>query len=353
MTVRHDDPAPDGSDLRWDGRIPWYLRYPSASIAGDMESWMRLVGQRLERFFLFNEAELQNQDYFGSCLESETLGRFRYVLQYGSTPAGQLKGYFSLGAINQQAEYDCSRDEEERDAAELARKQRLGKFGSGLTPPPSEEVLRAEMRAKNTRAQRLKTHIDARIAERVAVLEAVFRTVMTLRGNEAGLYALVADLRRACAAKHIPLDIRGHPPQIVPLEEQLLQQNVVDPLLARLAARWPERARELIGTYHDMLTDKPPDEVFGNAFKTVEEIGRSLTGDPTFEFSDADLKRWLPTMHPTIKATISKLRAHRGDAAAHGRKAPTRSEIRYLLFHLCNTALLLLDSEALIIAARR
>lgn len=41
----------------------------------------------------------------------------------------------------------------------------------------------------------------------------------------------------------------------------------------------------------------------------------------------------------------AKLRAHRGDEAAHGRKAPAQSEIRYLLFQVCNLALLLLDQE--------
>jgi hypothetical protein len=353
MSTAADNPASKGTDRRWDGRIPWYLRYPRASIAGEMESWLDLVGRRLERFFMFNEAELSNDHYFGSCLESETLGYFKYAIEYGATTAGRLKGYFDFTAIRQQAEYDCNSDVEEAEAAELSRKQRLHKVRSGLAPPPHEEVFRAEMRATNSRAQRLKAHQDARIAERVETLEAVFRTVMKLGGKKVALDALVADLRRACAAKHVPLDIRGHPPLIVPIEEQLLQQNVIEPLLTRLAARWPDRANELIGAYHDMLTEKPPDEVFGNAFKTVEEIARSLTGDSTFEFSDADLKRWFPTMHSTIKTTISKLRAHRGDAAAHGRKAPTRSEIRYLLFHLCNTALLLLDSEALITTVRR
>jgi hypothetical protein len=154
---------------------------------------------------------------------------------------------------------------------------------------------------------------------------------------------LIRDLRRAFAEARVPLDIRNDPPALIPMDENLLQQAVIDPLLTRLHARWPERARELVGVYHDVLAGRNLDEVFSSAFKTLEEIARTLTGEMQFDFSPAQLKHYYPQLHPTITETIIKLRAHRGDAAAHGRQAPNPREIRYLLFQVCNVALLLLD----------
>ena len=95
-----------------------------------------------------------------------------------------------------------------------------------------------------------------------------------------------------------------------------------------------------------MMAAKPFDEVFANAFKTLEEIARAVTGDSSFEFSQRDMQRRFPDLHSTIHATVEKLRAHRGDEGAHGRKAPDAIEIRYLLFSVCNIALLILDYDA-------
>jgi hypothetical protein len=75
------------------------------------------------------------------------------------------------------------------------------------------------------------------------------------------------------------------------MDDGLLQMAVIDPLLERIEVRWPERARELIDAYHDVLAGKRLDEVFLSAY------------------------------------------------------APTVGEIRYLLFQICNVALLLLDQE--------
>lgn len=335
------------TDPRWDDRVPWPLRYPGASISGDVDGWLTLVAQRLEQYFLFNEAHYDNMPYFGTRLASETLGNFQYDYSKPLPPA--VKSYFSPAAIQQQADHDCYGDAEETAAAELSRQLRLHKIGGlrGSEPPTPESTLRTELRATTTRAQRLKAHREARIAERIATLEALLRTAIRLGCNADFLLTLIADINRFCAAKRVPLNIRVQPLAIVPIEELLLQQNVIDPLLARLETRWPERAKELIVAYHDMLAGKPLDEVFGNAFKSVEEIARALTGDQRFEFSDGDLYRYFPLLHPTIKATIGKLRAHRGDEGAHGRKAPDPYEIRYLLFQLCNTALLLLDYDAM------
>ena len=84
--------------------------------------------------------------------------------------------------------------------------------------------------------------------------------------------------------------------------------------------------------------------VFGNAYKALEELAREISGQKNLELSDrASLEKHFPKLHPTIRETIIKLAAHRGDEGAHGRKGPDEYEIRYLLFCICNVALVLLE----------
>lgn len=336
-------PGGSGHDSRWGGRIPWYLRSSSPAAVGDFDKWLRLLGQRLERLFLFNEAGVLNPAHFGACLESETLGQFAFSF---STPlAAQAAAYFDPAGLRQQAEQDADADSVEVEARNLERALRLHKHGGTPSTPPMkiEDSVMASARARGSRSQRVRQHWSTRLSQRISALENIFGTLLLYGQQPAGVAVLVEDVRRICAASGVALDICGSPPLIVPVDDRLLQESVTDPLLARLQQKWPERARELVMAYHDVIAGRSLDEVFSNAFKSVEEIARAITGNSAFDFSEADLKRSFSGMHPTIKATISKLRAHRGDAAAHGRKAPDRNEIRYLLFQLCNTALLLLD----------
>jgi hypothetical protein len=304
-------------DPRWGGCVPWSLRHSGVELSGDMDRWLELVAQRLERFIVYNEAGVQNISYFADCLVTATLGDFQF---------------------------------DGRKAFGVQRLQRLSRRpgpSSMLSVPQPDELVEAIAKEKRTRQSRLRSHRHKRIRERIATLEALFRLAQGQGENKKfGVPTLVDDLLRFCALAAVPLDIRGKPPLIVFMEEPLLQQRVVAPLLSRLQARWPERAGELVRAYHDMLAAKPFDEVFASAFKTLEEIARSVTGDPGFAFSQRDMQRWFPDLHSTIHATIEKLRAHRGDEGAHGRKAPDAIEIRYLLFSVCNIALLILDYEA-------
>lgn len=333
-----------GKDARWGDRVPWYLRYTGTAVNGNVDLWLELVGQRLDRLFTFNEAGVLNEAHFGSSLETETLRRFQFA--WGTPLGAQIKIYFLPEEVRRQTQSDVSADPEERRAAELTHEQRKRrKSSSGLTPEMNTEAFRAEVNASSTRPARTQEHWAARVNERISVLEAIMRTVGAHGTNALAVVALVADIRRISAAAHVPLDVRGSPPLIYPLEEPLLQREVIEPLLRRLASRWPDRARELVTAYHDVLSGKPLDEVFSSAFKSVEEIARALTGDRTFEFTESDLQRYFSSLHPTIRAGIAKLRAHRGDSASHGRKAPSPTEIRFLLFQICNLALLLLDTQ--------
>ena len=333
-----------GEDARWDNRVPWYLRHPGAALSGNVDLWLDLVGQRVERLFTFNECGVLNEPHFGSCLETETLGRFKFT--WGPPLGSQLEAYLLPTDVRRQAESDVLADPEEQRALELARLQgKRGPTSPTLTPQLNTEAFLAQAEAKKTRAARTQRHWVTRVNERISTVEAVMRIHAASSAATAGLKSFVADVRRASAAAHVPLDVRGSPPLIYPVEEPLLQREVIEPLLTRLAARWPDRATELVTAYHDVVAGKPLDEVFSSAFKTLEEIARALTGDPKFDFSDSDLDRHFTSLHPTIKAGIIKLRAHRGAAAAHGRNAPSSAEIRYLLFQICNLALLLLDTE--------
>jgi len=154
---------------------------------------------------------------------------------------------------------------------------------------------------------------------------------------------LKRDIRRFFAEAKIMLDIKGSPPLIVPIEEALLQRNVVDNLLPRLTERFPERAQELVRAYHGMLTGKDLDSIFIEAFKTLEEIAPSITNDKKFEFDKSNLRKYFPRLHATSHETMIKLAGHRGDKGGHGKVSPPPHEIRYFLFTICNIALLLLE----------
>jgi len=153
----------------------------------------------------------------------------------------------------------------------------------------------------------------------------------------------VQDLRSFLAEAEIMLDIDADRCLINPIEEQLLQREIIDTLMPRLTSRFPERARELISAYHDMLGGKDFDDIFISAFKTLEEIARGITNDSKFEFNAKCLQKYFPKVHKTIHTTIVKLDAHRGDKGGHGKAPPEPHETRYLLFSICNIALLLLD----------
>jgi hypothetical protein len=131
---------------------------------------------------------------------------------------------------------------------------------------------------------------------------------------------------------------------VVPVEEPLLQKEVIDKLLPRLEEKYPERATDLVKAYRDLLKGEDTNTVFTNAFKSLEQLARDISGPTMLELSDRqELEKYFPKLHGTIRDTIIKLVGHRGDRGAHGRIGPDEYEIRYLLFSICNVALLLLD----------
>jgi hypothetical protein len=331
--------SPPGLDDRWGGDVPWFLRYAHAPLAGDFATFFARVGQRLERLMDFNEVGVGNFDHFSARLETDTLQRFQH--RAGVPLGGHLRAYFDPRNIRQAAELRAARDPEEQRVRTLSSTHTFSSFSAARPPPESAELTRARTQANATKPDRVERHWRALAAERLGVLEVLLSALDELA--TVALTPLMADLRRAAAEAHIPLDLRGEPPRLIALDEGLLQSAVIDPLLGCLQERWPERAGELIEAYHDVLAGRRLDEVFARAYKSLEEIARSVTGDPTFDFSQKEMQKYFPQLHPTIRQTMSTLRDHRDDAASHGCKAPSVGEIRYLLFQICNVALLLLD----------
>jgi len=262
---------------------------------------------RLQQFALYGEFGLGgNANYFAAQLETASLRLFRH--QTGEPLFKELEVFF--------------------------RPENLKKISPSI-PSSLPGTMAAAM-------DQLLAYNRLILQTRLTVLE----SLLTITPLGIVREKLIADIRRVFVNSGISLDIEGDPPLIVPLDQPLLQQGVLNNLMPKLSKGYPDRAQELIEAYQKLLKGEKLDEIFVGAFKTLEELARSLTGDMAFMFTATNLKRHFPELHPTIHDTIIKLAAHRGDKGGHGRAAPGPHEIRYLLFEICNIALLLLDHPA-------
>lgn len=348
----------DLEDQRWGGYIPWFLHHGGFPGEGDFPTFFSRLSQRLERLFRFNECNV-NLTHFGPWLETESLQRFRD--EPSSTLNETIFKFFHPASVAKEAEINTFHDKEEKEASDAESflkkiKNIEGHVGGGIVLPrvtvkghSKREQRKWERRARelrevarNTREQRTIAHYRELVLERLAVLEVLLRILPSESSWKA---SLMQDIRRFFAESQIMLDVRNENelPKILPLDEPLLQREVLDALLPRLSLRFPERARELVGAYHNFFQGADGDSVFSEAFKTLEEIARGLTGDRGFEFDKSHLTEHFPRLHPTVHQTLIRLAGHRGDKAGHGKDAPPPHEIRYLLFAICNSAYLLLD----------
>jgi hypothetical protein len=280
-------------------------------------------------------------------LETESLQRFRY--DRNKLLFSQCKHFFSPETLQQDFAIRINQDAEVEKAykiySTLRQQRNLLQFGGQAADRGKklEEIeakintaeLRVEM-AKKTRSEVVYLLI---FKDRLGVLEVLLRILP----ESDWVNRLIVDIRRFLAEAKIMLDVQGSPPQIIPLEEILLQREVIDNLLPRLKDKFPKRADELVQCYHNILIGKDLDSIFSEAFKTLEQIAREITNDKNFEFDKANMNKYFSLIHPTIHNTIFKLAAHRGDKGGHGKVSPSPHEIRYLLFTICNIALLLLE----------
>lgn len=287
------DRAPSHDD-RWGDHIPWSLRHHVVLEKGNWTKFFSLLSHRLSSLIEHQEAGIKSHPHFLQRLSAESLGRF--VAQNDTyTPDRQIRLFFSPNEIQKEMQERSDKD--------------------SLRP----------------------------ILDRLEVLQS-FLVLLPRHQQHNALPSLIRDIKRFAAESTIWLNIQGNPPTLVPLEEPLLQKEVLDRLLPRLEEKFPARAADLIKAYHDLLKGTDTNTVFGNAFKALEELAREISGDPKLELSNASaFGKHFPKLHGTIQVAITKLTAHRGDEGAHGRRGPDEYEIRYLLFSICNVALLLLE----------
>lgn len=322
-----NDRAPS-DDPRWGGHVPWSLRYNVSSEKGDFDNFFSLLRARLYDLFYFNEASIPSVSHFGARIATESLGRFPYNSENGLP--NQILQYFTYIEFAELALRRTAQDPEEQDARNL--EHALG----------SAEQVKAKALAISTRQTRNYEHLNRLIAERLEVLQSILLLLSKSKQNNV-LPGLVRDIQRFAADSNVFLTIDGNPPTVMPIEEPLLQREVIDRLLPRLQAKYPDRATDLIGAYHDLLKGTDTNTIFGNAFKSLEQLAREISGVKIELSNRQALEKHFPKLHTTIRDTIIKLAGHRGDEGAHGRKGPDEYEIRYLLFSICNVSLLLLD----------
>ncbi len=337
---------PDLQDDRWGGHIPWFYRHSEFSGQGDFRRFFQLLSPRLKRLFQYNEAGIVNIAHFSEVLESETLQRFRHDPKT-ATPL-EIERFFSPENIQALAAQLCYQDPEYLELEKFRKRVSYGGI-SGMvlfTEPKKvgdagQQFDLAKIKEATTRPQRTERHFKSLVPSRLGVLESLLRQLPF--GSQA-IPPLIRDIKRFFVEAGIMLDLRDNPLLIVPLDDPLLQREVLDRLLPRLATRFPQQEQDLVGAYHDLLKGIDSNTVFGNAFKALEEIARQVSGNSHMMLSaDKDLLGAFPGLHATIRLTITKLAAHRGDKGGHARTGPALHEMRYLLLSICNIALLFLD----------
>jgi hypothetical protein len=333
--------APNLQDDRWGGYIPWFLRHTDFAILGHFDMFFDRVAHRVEQFFLYGEDGSVNPGHVGAFIESESHQCFRF--DNNLALAMQIQSYFSPAQMAKEETSSVETDVQvmQKQTALSWAKRKQNEDLSRLLKGKSDPTLKhAQEELEATRSARRPNHRKALVLARLTVLESVLR-----HAQAAPMFRqLRTDLRRYLAEAQIMLDIREKPAMIVPMEETLFQKEVIDRLLPRLANRFPQQEKDLVKVYHDLLQGVDTDAIFVTAVKALEEIARKVSGKPKLTLNDhKNLKAAFPDLHPTIYASISKLADHRGDKAGHGREGPPPHEMRYLLFSICNVALLFLD----------
>lgn len=336
---------PNLQDDRWGGYVPWFLRHPDFAILGQFDLFFDRAAHRLEQYFLYGEGGDQNVGHMGALIASESHQCFPF--DNGKALAGQIRSYFSATQINLEAGSYTSGDHQvvQSDSNFISVRTRLSsKYGLHFDRMMSDPAYVAAQKHQLAVSSARREHYRGLLVRaRLTVLESVLRLVQAKHNFS----KLRADLRRYLAEAQLMLDITEQPAKIVPMEEPLLQKEVIDRLLPRLANRFPQQEKDLVKAYHDLVQGIDTDTIFVLAMKALEEIARQVSGKPNLTLDDLkNLKAAFPDLHPTIHSTILKLTAHRGDKAGHGRQGPPPHEMRYLLFSICNVALLFLDYPA-------
>ena len=334
---------PNLQDDRWGGYIPWFLRHPDFAILGQFDIFFDRVAHRLKQVVNRGEAGIFSVADLGDIIESDSHQCFRFSSL--GTLTAQIETFFAPTQIETETENLTQHDplviEAVNNYNTFIRRAALNVAIPDLEKLMASPKCQAALTQLNEiRSLRREFYRIKLVSGRLTVLEIVLRLVKATPA-----FSQLRDiLRKYLAEAQIMLDIAETDGRIVPMEEALLQKEVIDRLLPRLANRFPQQEKDLVRAYHDLVQGVDTDKIFVLAVKALEEIARRVSGMPKLTLDDQkDLKVAFPDLHPTIYTTIIKLTAHRGDKGAHGRQGPPPHEMRYLLFSICNVALLFLD----------
>lgn len=192
-------------DPRWGNYAPWFFR-STELCHGDYRLFLMRIAHRLKQLFLHNyhEAQVQDLDHFGARIESQTFQRFKYKYEYPSALDNQIEAYF--------------------DPLTLENQAAGGFYGN---KPVSLLDLPRPGKSNPEREGRFRKLVS----ERLGVLEAICQILPDSNGRKA---MLIRDIRRYFAEAGIMMDMTGDPPLIVPIDEALLQREIIDRLLPTL-----------------------------------------------------------------------------------------------------------------------
>lgn len=128
-------------------------------------------------------------------------------------------------------------------------------------------ILLETEKVKNEILERQEKYYRVLFIERLGVLEILLQNLP--RGQ--GFLDFIRDVRSYLAEAQIMIDIDVNTYLIKLLDEPLLQREVIDTLLPRLASKYPERAKEFSNAYHGMIEGRNKfDDIFIGAFKTLK-----------------------------------------------------------------------------------
>jgi len=325
-------------DPRWEGNVPWFLRHSEFEAQEDLFRFFELTASRVTQFFLydvvlFKDRSMNHEDkrHLVAQVKNQSFSLFSYhednktkdVMDY-------LPNFFTPQAMKGTALNKLKKSNPHR------RKWVSAGSGSIIEGISKEQYIE----------NNLPQFFPEVLKERLFVLEVFLRVVNKKDIKDSSFSSLRTDLRGYLAISKVMLDIRENPILITPIDEPLLQKEVVEELLPRLQLKFPQEGHNLIEAYHQLLTESDTNKIFGNAFKALEVIARSISGNPSLLLSDkAQVTKAFPGLHPTTIKSVVNLAAHRGDEGGHGGKAPPINQMRYLLLHVCNVALLLLETR--------
>jgi len=322
----------DTHDQRWAGYPPWFLRHSEFEGQGDFHKFFDLVAARVKQ--IISKDELN----FNIAFYSTALRHFLVDLKNRSFKKFNFDEDRFDGDL---VVTDDLRNFLYRFFLPISIDARVYEKAHQLGFPNAHAELNKSVSEMNENIRGL--YFDE-IRETIFILEVFLQKIY--ERSPAFFSTLRRDLRQICVFCGLMLDIQDSPVRIILIDEPLFQKEVLGKLLPRLQLNFPQEAQNLVEAYHQLVTESDTNKIFGNAFKALEVIGRTISGNPSLMLSDnIQVKKAFPGLHPTTIKSVLNLAAHRGDEGGHGGKAPPINQMRYLLLHVCNVALLLLETR--------